>query len=426
METFSRLRLREKLRLPLFRNALYLMLHNVFQGVIGLAFWVVAARFSSTEDVGLASAAISAMLLLSLLATPGLDYAIIRFLPNAKENSNIMINSCLTISGFTSIVLALIFILGLDLWSPALIFLRQNPWYFCAFVLFTTGWTVYALIGKVFIAKRSAGYTLAQGMIFNITRLALVVLLPAFFYAFGILASWGIATIVAFIIGAFLFLRLVQSGYFPLPTVNRAIIARMMRFSLANYIVSLLWFAPTFILPLMVVNILDAESNAYFYVAWSLASVLFAIPISASFSLFAEGSIDEKNLDRNAKKSLVFTLAIIIPAILVIVFLGDKILLLFTSAYSENGTSLLRILVLSCLPLSITNIYFGFKRAKMQMGSVIALNAFMAVSTLALSWALLPRMGIQGAGVAWLSSQCLTALAVILLWRLRRGKRQLI
>jgi O-antigen/teichoic acid export membrane protein len=396
------------------------MMNNALYGVVGLAFWVIAARFSSAEDVGLASASVSAMLLVSLLATPGLDYALIRFLPASGKDANAMINSCLTISGFTSIALALIFILGLDLWSPALIFLRQNPWFFCAFVLFTTGWTIYVLTGRVFIAKRSAGYTLAQGMIFNITRLALVVFLPAFFYAFGIFASWGIATIVAFIIGAFLFLRLVQAGYFPRPTVNRAIIAKMMRFSLANYIVSLLWFAPTYILPLMVVNLLDAESNAYFYIAWSIASVLFSIPISASFSLFAEGSIDEKNLDRNAKKSLVFTLAIIIPAILVIVFLGDKILLLFSAAYSEKATSLLQLLALSCLPVSIINIYFGFKRAKMQMGSVIVLNTFMAISALTLSWVLIPRMGIQGAGIAWLSSQCLAASAIVLLGRLRR------
>ena len=39
------------------------------------------------------------------------------------------------------------------------------------------------------------------------------------------------------------------------------------------------------------------------------------------------------------------------------------------------------------------------------MRSVIAPSAFIAIVTLGLSYVLLPRIGIIGAGIAWLASQ---------------------
>lgn len=87
----------------------------------GFFFWVIAARLYPVEGIGLASAAISAMGLLALLSTLGLDYGLIRFLPNASEKAKDMINSCFTLGGLVSIILALAFLAGLNIWSPVLI-----------------------------------------------------------------------------------------------------------------------------------------------------------------------------------------------------------------------------------------------------------------------------------------------------------------
>jgi len=65
--------------------------------------------------------------------------------------------------------------------------------------------------------------------------------------------------------------------------IKRKVLGEIMHFSFANYIAALLWFATTFILPLMVVNLIGAEANAYFYIAWAMATVLFAVPLSTSF-----------------------------------------------------------------------------------------------------------------------------------------------
>lgn len=412
----SRKSLREQLLVPLYRNALYLIADRVEMAIIGFVFWIIAARFYTVETVGLASAIISATMLLTHFALLGMDYAIIRFLPNAGKDFNSMINSSFIITGLAALVLALLFIAGVGLWVPEILFLRENPALLCAFVLFTASATLYAFLERVFVAGRRAVFTLVQGTVLNVLRLILIVVFANLFAAFGIYGAWWISLTAAFTISVFLFLPRVQTGYRPRPEIRLKVLKNLIRFSLTNYLASLLWFVTIFALPLMVVNRLGVEENAYFYIAWQLANVLFAISISISFSLLAEGSHDEEKLGRNTRRSLVFTFAMVLPAVLLILLFGDRILSIFGSVYAENSVGLLRIAALSAIPVSFNQVYFSVKRVEMKMKSVIAVNAFTTVGTLVLSSILLRPMGITGAGVAWLSMHMVAALVVGAMW----------
>lgn len=417
----SREKLRQRLHIPLYRNALFLIINSTLTGAVGLVFWILAARFYLTEDVGLASATISAIMLLAMLATIGLNYGLIRFLPDSGKDANAMINTCLTISGLASIIMAIIFIAGLGFWSPALLFLRQDPIILVIFVIFTFSYTLYTMLAQTFVAKRRAGFTLAQGAIFNLVRLPLIILFTAYFAAFGIYASWGTGAVLAIGASLFWFLSRVQAGYRPLPIIRVRAVNQMVRFSFANYIAALLWSAPGFILPMMVINLVGAEANAYFYVGWTIASVLSTIPLGTSLSLFTEGSYQEERLGQDTRRSLKLTFGLIIPAIVLILVFGDKILLIFGASYSENATTLLQVLALSLIPLSLNAIYFGVKRVEMKMKSVIGPTAFITVATLVMSWIFLHQMGIMGVGLAWLSSQGVVALGIIISFILKRA-----
>jgi len=331
------------------------MLNSAILGITGFFFWVLAARLYPVESVGFASAAISAMGLLALLSTLGLDFGLIRFLPSAGERAGAIINSCLTISGLASVMLALIFLAGLNIWSPALFPIREQHIFLAAFVLFTGAITLKGFTQATFIANRRANLVLAQGLLFSLLRFIPLVMLAASFHTFGIFASWGIAWAIALGVGIFLFLPKIQPHYRPVPIISRHAVNDMMRFSLANYAASSLWIIPSFVLPLMVIDLLGAEPNAYFYVAWTTGSILSMIPVAISTSLFAEGSHNEETLGRDIKRSLKFTLLLVIPAIVVIFLAGDKILLLFGTAYSESATSLLWILAISALPISLNS-----------------------------------------------------------------------
>ena len=114
----NRKELKQHLNDPLFKNAYFLMLSSVSSAGFGFFFWLIAARFYSTADVGLASAIIAAMGVISMLSLLGFDISLVRFLPERADKTE-LINSCLTIFIF-SLLLAIIFIAGIELWSPLL------------------------------------------------------------------------------------------------------------------------------------------------------------------------------------------------------------------------------------------------------------------------------------------------------------------
>ena len=76
---------------------IFLMLSSVIGAGIRFVFWVIAARFYSAEDVGLASAIVSAMRMIGMLSVLGLDLALIRFIPE-KEKKSETVNSALVIT----------------------------------------------------------------------------------------------------------------------------------------------------------------------------------------------------------------------------------------------------------------------------------------------------------------------------------------
>jgi O-antigen/teichoic acid export membrane protein len=412
----SKERLRQLFHVPLYSNAIYLMIASAVGAVLGFVFWIVAARFYTPEDVGLASAAISAAGLMAMIATLGLGYGLIRLLSQSGKKANDMLNSCFTIGTLSSVVAGLIFLVGLGFWSPALLFVQQSPIFFIAFIILTASFTLTYLAGDTFVAERQAGFTLAITLVHGLLKLPLVILLALAFHAFGIFVSWTISLFLASLLGIFLFLPRVRTGYRPRFTINRGVIGEMVHFASANYAANFVSAAPGFVLPIIIVNLLGAEANAYFYIAWMIGSLLLGVSGAVSLSLFAEGSYDEGRLGVALRRSLKLTFLILVPAVMLILAFADKLLILFGAAYSQSGTVLLRILAISAIPSAINLIYLGMKRVEKKLTIIIALTSFIAAGTLVLSYVLLPYLGINGVGIAFLSSHGITALVIVAGW----------
>ncbi len=83
-------------RSSLLVNSYYLMAANVVMAAFGFLFWTAAARLHPPGEVGLAAAVLSVVGLVSMLSGLGLDYAMVRFLPDAADPQGI-VNSALTI-----------------------------------------------------------------------------------------------------------------------------------------------------------------------------------------------------------------------------------------------------------------------------------------------------------------------------------------
>ena len=100
-----------------------------------------------------------------------------------------------------------------------------------------------------------------------------------------------------------------------------------------------------------------------------------------------------------------------IPASLVILIIGDRILSIFGEDYYRNATPLLWLLALSCIPYTFNRMYITLKKIEYEINTVIAINAAIAIIGLGSAYLLMNRIGLIGIGVGWLLGQ-----GIVMMW----------
>ncbi len=393
------------------------MSSTIFNSLIGFIFWVIITRFFTTESVGFAGAIMSTLGLLAGISELGLGIGLIRFLPDAGDSGNDMINTILTISGMFSLVLSAVYIAGLGFWSPALVFIREN-YFFCGiFMLFTFVWTLNPFTGSIFLTKLKSKYILMQEALTGLIKIILLIPLILFFSGpMWIVVASGISILIPLGVALFLLIPKIQSGYVTIPTLKMRSLKPIIHYSTANYIARVFLEAHILIIPIMVVNILGPEINAFFYIAWLLSIILRVIPNSLSNSLFAESSNDETFLLKNAWKTLLTTIILLLPAILVISVLAEKILLLFGRQYSHNGIHVLRVLLFANIPWSINYLFISIGRVRKEANNVIGISVLIFICTVGLSYFLMTKIGLLGVGLGYLTGQTIVAMTVLIIF----------
>lgn len=389
----------------LYKNSIYLMLSTAVQSFFGFFFWIIVAHLYNPEEVGISTTLISVMTLIGGFSTLGFNVGLVRYLPNSKEK-NEKINSSFFITILASVLISIIFITGLKTFSPKLIFLQTNLLDMVLFVLFASTLSVNTLIESVFIAYRSAKYTLLKNTVLSIVKVIFPVFLLVF-SAYGIFESVGFANIIAF--GLSVGILMYNFKYQPKISINLPIVKKIGSYSFANYIAVFLNTLPQMLLPLIIINKLGAKESAYFYIAMMIANLIFIIPIAISQSLFAEGTYDGNLLKKLVFKAFKITLIILLPTVLIIVIFGDYILLAFGKQYSSDAFKLMQLFAISSLFLSMSNISSTILRIKNKLIELIGLGLFSAGLILILSYLYIGR-GLLEVGYVWLFSQILVAL----------------
>ena len=394
----------------LYRNAAYVMMNNLALGLTGFFFWIAAARLYPTDQVGVASAAVAAMLLLADVSLFGLDYAIVRYIVGAGSSAKDLVNSCLTLTGVTSTILSLIFIAGLSFWSPGLHVIREQPLFFATFVVSTLGNNVFLLVQRVCIGQLRSDFVLAMGLVFGLSRFIPLAIMASSSSSLGIFASFVIATWLAVAVGVVFLVPRVVPRYRPSLKVRGDLLAPMVHYALGNFVANVSLTIIGYVLPVVVLNVLGAEKTAYFYVTWTFSGIVASVVFAVTINLFAAGSNDPQRLKYYVKRSVKLMAVLLVPTITLTLLLGDKFLLAFGEGYSRNGTHLLWLLMLAAVPFGINMLYIAVMRVGSEMKWTMAITIFVAIATLGSSPFLLSRMGLIGVGVAWLASQGVVAI----------------
>ncbi|WLW56188.1 lipopolysaccharide biosynthesis protein [Streptomyces sp. YU58] len=407
----------------LFRNAYALMLNTGISAVLGLGFWLAAARYYSESAVGQGSAAIAAMKFLAGLTAVTLTGALARFIPVAgRATGRFILRTYMGSSAIVALAAA-VFLLTLDMWGPSYRFLH-GPVPALGFVVAVVAWNLLTLQDGVLTGLRSALWVPVGNTVFSAVKLGLLVAFAVAIPTTGVFVSWVAAIAFSVLpLGWLVFRRLAPRHAAATDEQARPPTPREIgRFLAGDYTGSLFSLAVVYLVPVIIASQVSAADNAYFYITTTIGGTVNLLAINMGASLTVEGSHDPRRLAANTRAALKRMARIMLPVAGVLFFGAPWILGVFGAGYADAATPLLRWFAVGAVLRVVMETYFAVLRAQSRTAGLAWLQGLLCVLVLGLTLLLLPRMGLTGAGVAEISALAvIVAIAAPKLYRTVRG-----
>lgn len=381
----------------LVTNSFFIALSNASMGALGFLFWIVAARLFPASQVGLATTLVSAGVLIGYASLLGFNSTFVRYLPFSAHRDE-EINTGLILVFVGALVIGAGYIGVVPTFVPQLHFLRARPLEAAAIVVFVAFGSVNLVTDSVFVAYRSARYNVVvDGLLQGGIRLGLPVALVGL-GTFGLFAAFGLASTAAVV--ASVLLLMWRFSYRPRLTVSRDVLRRVFRFGAANYVADMMTMIPVVLLPLIVVHGRGAAAAGYYYLALSVANLLYAASIGVGQSLFAEGANQTASLGHLGRRAARLQLYILVPAV-VLVGASHLILAAFGTGYASHARAALVVLIAATPAVGLKHWTAALLRLRHQLRALVLANSCLGVlpCVLALFWV---HRGIVWVAVAWL------------------------
>ncbi|MFF4586654.1 lipopolysaccharide biosynthesis protein [Streptomyces sp. NPDC001388] len=406
----------------LFRNAYFLMLSTGVSAVLGLGFWLVAARYYAEEAVGQGSAAIAAMRLLASITATTMIGAVVRFVPRAGRATGSLVWRAYAASSVVVAVAAAGFLLTLDLWGASYAPLG-TPAAGAAFVVACVAWALLTLQDGVLTGLRRSGWVPVGNAVFSLGKLVLLVVFATALPVLGIFVSWAVAIAFSTLpLGWLIFRRLIPRQAAADRDLEPPRLREMGRFLAGDSLGALFSLAMINLLPVMVAVRFSAAENGYFYVAYTVGGTMEFMAINMASSLTAHASHDPRQLAEGVRGALRRMTLLLVPVVLVLVVFAPQILTPFDEDYAEHGTTVLRLLAAGALPRVVVELYIGVLRVQGRTGVLAALQGAMCALVLGGAAVLFAPAGIAGAG--WAVLLGMTLIAAVSVVGLRTALRR--
>lgn len=389
--------------------------NTVASSVGGFLFWLLVARYSNPELLGLASAVVVASTLVVNVAVPGFGFGLIRFLPlyDAREGHSLL-NRCLTGSVILAGAGVLVFVLGIPLWSPALRVLQENYQMAGVFLLMALGVSIYYIVDQVLIGHQRSDLLLVKNVFVVGARLGLLILFVAVFSGLGdlatiwVLVAYGLPLVAIAAISLGWLLPAARPGYAAAVHPGGAPWS-FITYSFGSHIYEMLHNVPSMVLPLLVVNLLGLQPAGSFYIAWTVAIGLSAVPTAAGYALFAHGSRVNGGVPGGGLRFVLGNLGLSAFVAGGAWVAGPWLLELYGRGYIDAG-ELLRLLVISIVLVALNSVYVARLRITGRLRLMLLAQVVTIGTTMGASLLLLPRLQLMGIGWAWLAAQFATAV----------------
>ncbi|GAA5055713.1 O-antigen/teichoic acid export membrane protein [Thermocatellispora tengchongensis] len=409
-------KLMRDLRNPLFRNGYALMANTAITAVLGMGYWLLAARLYTPEDFGRGQALITGMRLFASLTALGFVGALARFIPVSGKRTAHLVVRAYVVAGATGVTAAFGFLLTLPLWGETYQRLAGfGPGLF--FLASVLVWSIFTLQDVTLAGLRKATWVPVNSICFGLVKMAMLVGLASALPDDGIFVSWIIPTAMALIpinifIFGFVIPRHVRENAPAAETTRPPTLREIGRFLAGDYPGTLSILAIVYVIPVMVASQVDEATFGYFSMAHTLGSLIETLAMNMATSLTVEGSIAKTQLARNARHALRRAFMIIVPVVVVTIVAAPLILSIFGPDFAEQGTHLLRLMALAVLPRVLIEIYLSGLRARSEARKLALVQIGLAVTVLASTMALFPYFGVEAVGYGLLFSELLVAALI--------------
>ena len=409
---------RAQLTDPLIRSAYSLMANTVLSGVLGVAFWVIAARLYPPESLGRDAALIAALFELSIVAQLNLQHVLPRFLPSLKRGISRALLGAYGLSGATALVLGGGFVLAAPLASHQFDFLTSDPRMGAVYVLALVSWVWFTLQDAALIAVRRAPWVLVDNGVFGVLKLAALPMFVAIGATHGALLAWVLPVILLLTpINYLLFRKFIpehvrtqRPAGSRLESLGRA---RLVRFVAQDYVATVLAHAGILMLPLLVVGLLGSSAYAYFYIPFTIVIVFDEVFYAVGRSLVAEGALAEHQIRDLSRKVVRRSVQFLVPGTLLTVSAAPLMLIPFGEDYVSEGTPVLRVLACACVFQAAIALYLSVARLQGFGLRILVVNGALTVLLVGGTLVLADPLGLVGIALAWLGSSAAVALAIL-------------
>jgi O-antigen/teichoic acid export membrane protein len=395
-------------------NATSLVGTLVVTSGLGFAYWWVIARQFPANEVGLAAAFVSAMMMLGTVGMMGMGTLLIGELSRRSDIVTSLISTALLIVGGLSAVLGAGFALIAANFSEDFAILTAS---WANFMLFTVGVMITGIVlvlDQALLGLLRGSWQMWRNAVFAASKLLLLIPVGYYFRAAGamaIYASWLMGNLLSLLFLVWLvgLKRLAQADY----RLRGHIFWELRRLALSHHILNLSLQAVQFMMPVIVTVMLSAEVNASFYVAWLVSSTLFIVPTSLTQALYAVSAANVSLLAQKIRFTLRASLAGVVAGGLLVMVTARMVLNFFDPSYGVTATVTMRILLLAALPIIVRVHYVAISQISRQMSRAAVIFLVAAVMEISFSIAGALMGGLVGLSVGWVLAVYVEGIVMI-------------
>jgi O-antigen/teichoic acid export membrane protein len=401
-------------------SSLGLYLGKGLQLGAGFLFWVVAAHASTVTEIGVAVAAVSAVMLCTQLALLGTGSAVIVAI-GRDDRPGPVLDTALTILAVAGTVIGGGYVAVTAGHGTSAV--AHSPLFIGAFLVATVFGTAMMCLDQVCVALGRGGSSASRYAVGGLVPIVVLTILGFTVRdldALVLFVCWSCGAVSACLLGGIQLHRF--AGYHCRPAFHLRRARRLLGVGLPNQLLTLTERVPALLVPVLVAHTVSPETTAYWYPAWMMAWVVYTAPVQVGLVQFAEGVRRPDQLVRTVRSGIRWSLLMGGGIGVVLFAAAGQLLHLMGSEYSDASAGAVRVLVLGVVPYAVLQAYSAICRSRGRLGEGIVFGAVLGTVVCVAVVAVAPR-GPMAMAVAWVGTFAVGAVwATIRLLRLLRER----